>query len=287
MKKSVLGKGLSALIPMGKEEYSSQKVVEIPLDQICINPMQPRKKIDDDKIRELADSIKRHGLIQPPIITNKDGLYHLVVGERRFRACKLLELEKIPVIIKESTWEEMLEIALVENIQREDLNPVEEAKAYKMLMTEHDNTQEQVAAALGKSRSYIANMIRLLNLPPLVIEDLESGEITTGHARALLGIEDEKLIMAAVEKIKKENLSVRQTEELVRQLKSETPKKTSSKVKLPRILQDVQNHLTERFATRVNLKSTKGDNGKIEFHYSSTDELNRLLALFGVEEKWY
>ena len=229
LKKSVLGKGLSALIPMSKEEFSTTKVVEIPLEQICVNPGQPRKKIDEDKIRELADSINKHGLIQPLIITNKDGLYHLVVGERRFRAARLLGLEKIPAIIKESTWEQMLEIALVENIQREDLNPVEEARAYKMLMSEYNKTQEDVASAVGKSRPYIANMIRLLNLPFKVLEDLEVGEISTGHARALLGLEDEKAILALVEKIKKEKMSVRQTEELVRILKENAPKRKVQK----------------------------------------------------------
>ncbi|MCE1245705.1 MAG: ParB/RepB/Spo0J family partition protein [Firmicutes bacterium] len=285
MKKSVLGRGLSALIPGGGEDIDATQITEIPIEEICLNPMQPRKRIVDEKIDELSNSIRELGVIQPVIVTKKDGLYHLVVGERRLRASKKLGLEKIPAIIKETSWEEMLQIAIVENIQREDLNPVEEARAYKLLMSEFNHTQEEMAVKMGKSRPYIANIVRLLNLPPDVLMFLESGELSAGHGRALLGLSDEKQIIEIAARIIEEKLSVRETEELVNRLKEEKPQKESRKP-ADHQFQRLENHLCEKFATRVKIKTGRDNKGKIEVHYASVEEFNRIIEIFGAQENW-
>jgi ParB family transcriptional regulator, chromosome partitioning protein len=284
--KSVLGKGLSSLIPAGTHGFHSQQVVDLPIDEICLNPAQPRKKIEEERIRELAESIKVHGLLQPVIVTKKEGLYHLVVGERRLRAARSLGMKQIPVLVKEYAWDEMLKVALVENLQREDLSPVEEAKAYDLLIKEHNLTQEGVAEAIGRSRPYVANIIRLLNLPRDIIEDLESGVLSTGHARALLGLESELLMLRAASKIKRQDLSVRQTEDLIREMKDQERPEKSKRIELHPIIVKLQDRLSERFSTRVAIKNSKGQKGRIEIHYNSNEELERIISTLGADEEW-
>jgi ParB family transcriptional regulator, chromosome partitioning protein len=285
MQKSVLGKGLSSLIPQGNNDPQSQQVQEISVDEICLNPSQPRKKIEDEKIRELAESIKVHGILQPLIVTRKEGLYHLVVGERRLRAARFLGMKKIHALVKEYAWDEMLKVALVENLQREDLSPVEEAKAYDLLIKEHNLTQEGVAETIGKSRPYVANMVRLLNLPLEIVEDLESGALSAGHARALLGLDSELEMLRAAARIKRYELSVRQTEELVREMKSSGDKPQKKQVELHPIIKQLQNRLTEKLSARVMIKNNKGQKGRIEIHYNTTDELQRIISSLGADEE--
>jgi ParB family chromosome partitioning protein len=271
---------------MESGQESVGRISEIPVEEICLNPSQPRKKIEDDRIQELADSIKQHGLLQPVIVTRKDGLFHLVVGERRLRAVKELGMPSIPAIIKEYTWDDMLKVALVENLQREDLNPVEEARAYRMLINEHNQTQEQVAEAIGKSRPYVANIVRLLNLPQEILEDLETGDLSIGHARALLGLETELQILKAAARIKKYDLSVRQTEELVKSMKEGEEEKRRQYNESSNAFNYVENRLAERFSAKVTIKNGKGNKGRIEIHYASMDELNRLVSALGGDEEW-
>ncbi|MFP4497592.1 MAG: ParB/RepB/Spo0J family partition protein [Vulcanimicrobiota bacterium] len=284
MQKSVLGKGLSALINTDSN-FSSEQILYLKPDEICLNPVQPRKIIEQEKIRELADSIKHYGVLQPLIVTKKEGLYHLVVGERRLRACRLLGIEEIPAIIKEFAWDDMLKVALVENLQRQDLNAIEEARAYKLLLVEHGLTQEQVSEAIGKSRPYVANIVRLLNLPQPIIDDVEAELLSPGHARALLGLEDENKIITIAEKIKNEGLSVRQTEKLVKSLKENLPRKTTVSKLLP-FYRKLQDTLSTQFSTRVLVKKTKNQGGKIEIHFNSEEELGRLISIMGADEKW-
>lgn len=283
MQKSVLGKGLSALIPEGSESYKGEHLAQIPIDEICLNPLQPRKRVEEEKVDELARSIKKFGLLQPVIITRKDGLYHLVVGERRLRAVKKLGLKIIPALIKEYAWDEMLKVALVENIQREDLNAIEEARSFNMLMEEYNLTQEQVAEAIDRSRPYVANTLRLLNLPRLLADDIEAGLLTAGHGRAILGLDNEREMMQLADKIKKEGLSVRQTEELVRKRKQETSKK--EKPVMPPLFRHVRERLTDRLSARVEIRKGKGKKGKIEIHFADEEELERLVSLLGADEE--
>lgn len=256
----------------------------IPVDEICLNPVQPRKKVDEEKIDELAESIKQYGVLQPVILTIKEGLYHLVIGERRLRAARKAGIARIPALVRDMEWDEMLKVALVENLQREDLAPLEEARSYRMLMREYELTQEEISNAIGRSRPYVANMVRLLNLPKEIMDDLESGGITAGHARALLGLESERRMLQAANRIKKHSLSVRQTEELVKKLK-EKGKKGRERKRADNPFAHVQDRLSTRFSTRVTIRDS-GKKGKIEFHYNSKDELDRLLNTLGGEEKW-
>ncbi|MBC7224029.1 MAG: ParB/RepB/Spo0J family partition protein [Anaerolineae bacterium] len=223
-KKRGLGRGLDALIPQatGPEVPG---VMEVPVDRVFPNPYQPRQAHDAEALRELAESIREHGVLQPLIVTEvrpDDPLdpprYQLVTGERRWRAAQLAGLQTVPVLVKETTPQQMLELALVENIQRADLSPLEEAQAYAQLMEEFGLTQEQVAARVGKSRAAVANTVRLLRLPQAVKEALAAGEITEGHARALLALPEERMQRQALEAIRKRGLNVRQTEALVRRL---------------------------------------------------------------------
>lgn len=261
-------------------------IIEIPIDEICLNPMQPRKNIREKELEDLAQSIREVGLIQPVVLTRKDGLYHLVVGERRLRAARLIGMEKIPAILREFSWEDMLVGALVENLQREDLNPIEEARAYKLLMIDYKYTQEEVAKRVGRSRPYVANILRLLNLPHQVIADLESGEISMGHGRALLGLDNKRDIIKTAGKVKKHGLSVRQTEEMVKRIKESVDKTPVLERPIPREYVDVRDRLSEKLSARIEIRPGKKDTGRIEIHYNSIEDFNRVIEILGVEEKW-
>ena len=288
MNKTGLGKGLSALIPTATGTSEDEEVVtEIEVSAIIPNTFQPRRVFDEEKLRELAASIREHGVVQPIVVRQlPEGKYELVVGERRWRACQLLEWEKIPAVIKEYTNKQIMEIALVENIQRQDLNPLEEAKAYKRLLTEFNYTQEQVAQKVSKSRSFIANMVRILNLPELILEQVGTGELTVGHVRPLLTVEgSEKQIKAAAEMIYKK-MTVREAESFVKEINEGKKKRTGRKkprAKISPELIDIETQLREICGTKVSIKS-KGSKGKIEIEYYNHDDFNRVLAIFFQEE---
>lgn len=274
MIKKGLGKGLGALLPT--EDTYGKEVMELKVNEIEPNLEQPRKNFDDDKLQQLADSIKKHGVVQPIIVKKENDTYRIVAGERRWRAARLAGLKTIPVIIKEISNKQVMEIALIENLQREDLNPIEEAEAYDKLMKEHDMTQEEIASTVGKSRSAVANSLRLLNLDNKVREYLIAGLITGGHARALLPVEDSKLRMEILELVVKEGLNVRDTEKLVKKSLYRKQKKKAVKEDVQNI--EIEERLKEVFGTKVKLVSGR-NKGKIMIEYYSNDELERILEL--------
>lgn len=297
MVKKALGRGLDALIPSLKgennlqerdnflEEDTSTQVVEVALSQIEPNKYQPRTDFDQEKLEELAASIKEHGVVQPVVLRPLGPQrYQLVAGERRWRASQLAGLTSIPAIIKTFSDQETSEIALIENIQREDLNPLEEASAYKTLIEDFDLTQEELAKKVGKSRSYIANTMRLLNLPPKIQEMIGKGLLSAGHGRALLALPEPGQLKLA-EKIVQEGLTVRETELVVkslntlqeeRQKKKDNNKKEASALD-PDML-DLEVRLQHFFGTKVRLINKK-KRGVIEIEYYSQEELNRIIEL--------
>lgn len=284
MVKRGLGKGLGALIPTPEVvEYNPEQdvVLEISVEEIIPNSFQPRKEFDPEKLQELASSIQEHGVIQPVIVRprlNNTG-YELVVGERRLRACKMIGLEKIPAVIKTLSDQEMTEIALIENIQRENLNPVEEAKAYKRLIEEFGLTQEEVAKKVGKSRPFVANFLRLLQLPSDILDLLADGKVTVGHVRPLLSLVNESLQRQVVKEILERNLSVRETEETVKKIiKDKTSKRILKKKNTSPVFLDLQEQLQNKFGTKVLIKDS-GKRGKIEIEYYNYDDLQRIIDL--------
>lgn len=277
MPKKGLGKGLSALIP-DIEEDKTRNVTEINLTDIKKNPYQPRKSIDDEKLKEMLQSIREHGVIQPVLVRKVDQGYELVAGERRMRAAQLAKLEKIPAVIRDFNENEMLEISLIENIQRENLNPLEEAEAYKRLMEEFGFNQEKIAERLGKSRPVIANTLRLLSLEEKVKSYLKEGKISAGHARALASIEEMELQREVAEEILKKNLTVRKVEEVLQQLKKKKEKEESPPPKKPKadpFLLDLEEKLCRYFGTKVKIVEGK-NKGKVEIEYYSPGELERI-----------
>ncbi len=276
-----LGKGLGALIPeMAEEDLGPQTEVEIHL--VEPNPYQPRKEFSNEKLAELAESIKIHGIIQPLVVRDLNGKYQLIAGERRLRAAKIAGLTAVPVVIRELTEQSMMEIALIENLQREDLNPIEEAEAYKRLMDEFNLTQEEIAKKVGRSRPAIANTLRLLNLPLEVQVDLAKGLLTMGHARALLSLGTPEEQKQAWNQIQQQSLSVRETEELIhrlnetpvvsRETKRVNPKKVSSKD--PNVI-EIEDQLQHVYGTKVTVRPI-GDGGKIEIDYYSEEDFERI-----------
>ena len=276
-KKSALGKGLGALIPNDVQVKESNKPTVISLNLIKSNDEQPRKSFDDEKIAELAQSIKEHGIIQPIILNKKDKYYVIVAGERRWRAAKLLGLKEVPAIVMELTDKDILEVSLIENIQRQDLNPIEEALAYKKLLSDFDLTQEELSKRVGKSRVAISNIVRLTGLSDTVKQYLIDEVITEGHGRSLLAIEDPKLQCEIAQKVIDEKLSVRELERLIKSLKAE--KQPKEKVReLNPYYKDVTERLQNYFGTRVNI-SNKNNKGKIEIEYYSDEDLQRILEI--------
>ncbi|MHB2016647.1 MAG: ParB/RepB/Spo0J family partition protein [Candidatus Xenobia bacterium] len=256
----------------------SPTLTTLPIDRIAPNPLQPRKVFDDEKLQELAASIREHGIVQPVIVSRNHDGYRLVVGERRWRASRLAGLTHIPAVVHEYDQAEAIEVALVENIQRSDLNPIEEAQAMQFLLKEHGMTQEALAQRLSRSRPAVSNMLRLLQLPLEIQRDVISGQLSAGHARALLGLEDETLRMKVWNRIREADLSVRQTEELVRRLQQGPTQ--PRQLKLQPELAEVEEDLTRWLQTAVKIKATSRDRGRIEVSYASSDELDRLLEAF-------
>lgn len=288
-----LGKGLGALIPELEEEENldAQQLVDINL--IVPNPYQPRKEFSDEKLNELAESIRLHGVIQPLLVREFQGKYQLIAGERRLRASKLVGLTEVPIVIREMTDQTMMEVALVENLQREDLNPIEEAEAYRRLMEEFSLTQEEIAKRVGKSRPAIANTLRLLNLPNIVQSELAKGTLTMGHARPLLSLNSTEEQIRVWQKIQNDQLSVRQTEELIKQLNNpegvprETKKQNqNAKIKSSRDpnLLELEEELQLSLGTKVVIKPT-GNGGKIEISYFSNEDFERICEKLIREQK--
>lgn len=280
-KKRGLGRGLSALIPPESNKSNLQgELKEIKISRIVPNPEQPRMFIDGEKLQELMNSIKEHGVVQPVVVRPVGtGKYELIAGERRWRACKELGKEFIPALVKNYNDLEASAIALIENIQRENLNALEEAQAYSRLMDEFGLTQEDVSQRLGKSRSFIANMVRLLNLPGEIKDMVVDGSLTAGHARALITIKDKDLQMAAALKIIRRHLNVRQTEEMVKKLnkeKEEKQKKESVEKKDP-VLEVSEKTVEKILGTKVFINKGKTGKGKIIINFKDENELERLV----------
>ena len=282
-KKSALGKGLGALIPEESKENIKEKKqpLSISLNLIKSNSEQPRKSFDDEKIAELAQSIKEHGIIQP-ILLNKNGdNYIIVAGERRWRAAKSLGLKEVPAIIMDLTEKDVLEISLIENIQRQDLNPIEEALAYKKLLKDFDLTQDELSKRIGKSRVAISNTIRLTALCDTVKQYLIDEVISEGHGRALLSIEDPKIQAEIAQKVIDEKLSVRELEKLIKFIKlDKKPKDKVRELNNP-YYKDITERLQNYFGTRVSI-SNKNNKGKIEIEYYSEEDLQRILEIINL-----
>ncbi len=285
-KKLALGRGLDALIPSvaptqsrgGTEAESAY--LECDIDLIEPNRYQPRSHFTPEDLAQLSDSIRAQGVLQPLLVRKLEMGYELVAGERRLRAAKMAGLEKVPVVVKDVSKEEMLEMAIVENIQRENLNPIEEAEAYHRLITEFGLTQEQASARVGKSRSAVANFLRLRQLPDQIKESITKGDLSMGHARALLGAESSAQQNAAWRAIIRKSLSVRQTEELIKRLRNaaKTVERKKSTTE-DRHLNSVADDLSRRFGTKVQIKR-RGKKGKLEIEFYSNDDLDRLLDMF-------
>ena len=273
-----LGKGLEALIPGNFQAEPAGNSQFIPVDQILPNPSQPRGEMDDISLDELANSIREHGIIQPLILTKDEtgDYYTLIAGERRLRAAKLVGLESVPCIVRQASEQERLELALIENIQRENLSPLDSAHAYLKLQEEFGLTQDQVAERVGKSRVAVTNTIRLLKLPEEALVALNSEKISEGHARALLGLASSQAQLAALQTILRDELNVRQAEELVRKLSGIKPKPLVEKKPKSADMKSLEASLRERLGTKVSLNPTE-KGGTIVIHYYSEEELESLL----------
>jgi ParB family chromosome partitioning protein len=276
-KRSGLGKGLEALIPTGREPAGG--FAQVPVAAITPNPMQPRSAMDPETLAELAASIREHGLLQPLIVTcNGPDQYQLIAGERRWQAARLAGLTTVPAIVKEASPQEVLELALVENIQRADLNPLEEASAFRQLVDEFGLTQEQVAQRVGKSRVAVTNILRLLRLPAEVRQALAGGSISEGHARALLALPTSEAQLAALEVVVQKDLSVRQTEELVRRLLAQPPQPQPPEVPNPEA-QALEQEFRDTLGTKVNLYRDRRGRGRLVIHFYSEEELQAIYDL--------
>ncbi|AEE92729.1 chromosome partitioning protein [Tepidanaerobacter acetatoxydans Re1] len=280
MSKRGLGRGLEALIPMDSmEQKDGENVQEIDIKAIVANDKQPRKDFDEQKLDELAASMKQHGVLQPVIVRKKGNIYELVAGERRWRAAAKAGIKKIPAIVKELSDADVMEIALIENLQREDLNPMEEALAYKTLMDDFGLTQEELSKRVGKSRSQIANTVRLLNLESEIQELVLQDKLTAGHARALLSIQDKKCRYDLAKKISSDALSVRQTEQMAKKISDENKHKNNTRQKeINPVILDITEKLQRSLGTRVRIKGNER-RGKIEIEFYSGDELERILEV--------
>jgi ParB family chromosome partitioning protein len=296
--KEALGKGIRSLLQSIDTDLKTttgnlkSAVVEnatginrIPVDEIETNPKQPRRDFDEQALNELAESIRIHDIIQPVTVTKlPSGRYRLITGERRWRAAKLAGLTDIPAYIRQANDAQLLELALLENLQREDLNAMEISLSYKRMMEELDYTQEQVAERMGKDRSTVANFIRLLKLPPDIQLAVRNGELSMGHARALINVDTIDKQLYIFGEIKDKGLSVRQTEALVRNLYKQTGavKKTSKSI-LPPAYQRIEDNLASHFSTRVKLKNSRNGSGQITIDYYSQEELNKILGQLDIK----
>ena len=288
-----LGKGLDSMIPpkrtaraqaqdsaADKNANKSGEVI-LKINDVEPNKNQPRRTFNEDSLIELSESIKQHGIVQPLVVAKQKDYYEIIAGERRWRAAKIAGLKEVPVIIKDYSPQEIMEVALIENIQREDLNPIEEAKAYKNLIDEYNLKQDQVAEKVSKSRTAVTNALRLLKLDERVQEMLINENISSGHARALLGLDDAEKQYNIATQIFDEKLSVRETEKLVKQInRPEQPPKPKKELKNDFVYRDIEEKLKEKIGTKVKINRKTEDKGKIEIEYYSPEELEKILAYF-------
>lgn len=300
-KKGGLGKGIDSLIPnkvsvkttpevTGESNEKAVEGIFVNINKVEPNREQPRKNFDEDALVELSESIKQFGVLQPLLVQDRKDYYEIVAGERRWRAAKIAGLKEVPVIIKDLTEQEKAEISLIENIQREDLNPIEEAVAYKKLLTEFNLKQDELAERVSKSRTAITNSMRLLKLNDRVQEMVIAGRLTTGHARALLGIEDAERQIEAAEEVADNKLNVRDTEKLVKKVQQEKERpgeKTDTKTdpKLDAIYHDLEESMKAILGTKVAIHQKDEKKGKIEIEYYSMEELDRIIDLIRTVEK--
>lgn len=288
-----LGKGLDSMIPPKRtaraqaQDSAANKnankfgEVILKINDVEPNKNQPRRTFNEDSLIELSESIKQHGIVQPLVVAKQKDYYEIIAGERRWRAAKIAGLKEVPVIIKDYSPQEIMEVALIENIQREDLNPIEEAKAYKNLIDEYNLKQDQVAEKVSKSRTAVTNALRLLKLDDRVQEMLINENISSGHARALLGLDDAEKQYNIATQIFDEKLSVRETEKLVKQInRPEQPPKPKKELKNDFVYRDIEEKLKEKIGTKVKINRKTEDKGKIEIEYYSPEELEKILAYF-------
>ena len=271
MKKMGLGRGLDALLPETEDQNAVHMIAVTELDR---NPHQPRREFDESALQALADSIREAGVLQPLLVVEEGGRYRIVAGERRFRAARIAGLDAVPCIVRDFSPQEQMEAALIENIQREDLNPIEEAAAVRQLMDACGYTQEKAAARLGKSRPAVANLLRLLTLPQEVRQEVTAGRLSAGHARVLAGLEDEGLQIALAQKVIQEGLSVRALEKLAAKPEAPAPARPAPRP-LPLELQDMENKLRENLGLRAVIRGNR-KHGKIILQYYNEDELETL-----------
>lgn len=282
MKKSALGKGLGALIPevgdkiVNEDEKSS--VFEVDINQVSPDKDQPRKNFDEEKLEQLANSIKEHGVIQPILVRKEENYYKIIAGERRWRAARIAGLKKIPILEKVLDKKQTMEISLIENLQREDLNPVEEAKAYKRLIEEFNVTQEDIAKRIGKSRPAISNTMRLLSLDDRVLNYLIDGTLTEGHGKTIASIENKDVQFEIAKRVIDEGLNVRQTEALIKNINNGKNKTRDKQVK-DVYIKDLENKLKNALGTKVTINKGR-KKGKIEIEYYSMDDLERIIDIF-------
>lgn len=291
-----LGKGLDSLIPdaVGEAKVKKEAEVKAPVKEekkeaetivkitmVEPNRKQPRKNFDEDALQELSDSIKQFGLIQPILVQDRKDHYEIIAGERRWRAAKMAGLKEVPVIIRDYTEQEIMEISLIENIQREDLNPIEEAQAYKRLLTEFNLKQDEVAERVSKSRAAVTNSIRLLKLDDRVQQMVIDDMISTGHARALVAVEDHEEQYMLAQKIFDEKLNVRDVEKLVKNLHKPVKQKKEEDKTMDAIYQDIENKLKQKLSTKVIVTSKGEGAGKIEIEFYNHEDLDRLLEMIG------
>jgi len=272
--RKVLGKGLGALIPDISTDETPDKTIYCTIDAIQVNPHQPRTAFNQEKIQELADSIKEKGIIQPLLVKELENGYQLIAGERRLRAANVAGLKKVPVIVKNVTEEEQLELSLIENMQREDLNPIEEAEAYQKLISDFNYTQQKLAQVMGKDRATISNQMRLLKLPPMIKQSIALHELTTGHARCLLSIIEAQKQREVFRLVLSKGLSVRETEKLVKKLNRVIKKQPPQDGLIH--LEYLQNDLIQWFGTKVKIVK-KGKRGKIIIEFYAPEELERII----------
>ncbi|HAM1144437.1 TPA: ParB/RepB/Spo0J family partition protein [Listeria monocytogenes] len=275
-----LGKGINALF--NNVDTNEETVQNIAIKDIKPNPYQPRKIFDTKAINELRDSIKIHGVLQPIILRNTDKGYEIVVGERRFRATKEAKLKEIPAVVRDLTEEEMMELSVIENLQREDLSPLEEAESYQFLMKKLGLTQAKLAERVGKSRPYIANFVRLLTLPEEVQVMLRDGSLSAGHGRVLLGLKLKKNIIPTAKKTVAQGLTVRQLEDVVNNLNENVSRETIKPARVPIFIRESESQLRDKFGTAVSIKR-RDKKGKIEIEFLSDDDLDRILEILDIQ----
>lgn len=283
MSKKVLGRGLEALIPQTVSEAAAgEKVFHVPIDTIVANPHQPRKQFDDDRLRELSESIKADGVLQPVVVRRKGPKYELIMGERRLQAARIAGAASIPVVVKDVRDVDSLRLALVENIQREDLNAIEEAQAYRQLVATFGLSQSDVARLVGRDRSSVANSLRLLNLPSEVQEMITDGQLTGGHARALLSLPTQKEQLALARRIVSQNLSVRQVEAEAGLVRAPRKSKEKPVRERPAYIVDLERAISNHLSTKVIVDEKRGGKGKLTIEFYSHEDFERLATLLNI-----